>query len=160
MADNVTIGGNIIATDQIPGTLAHVQKVKLMLGFADSDSFLPTDPQYGMSAYISREMRTSNASVFPFSPTTTGDNFLPAVNNLRCKVLLENASNYRIYVRYGARLDPWNALVDPYSITLDPGDYWEMPTPIYLGLMSAIWPTPGVGDPALTGKLMVTEMTL
>lgn len=58
MADNIVLnsgsGGATLATDELPGSLAHVQYVKLMNGTADSSAVITGDATNGLDVDVTR----------------------------------------------------------------------------------------------------------
>ena len=59
---------------------------------------------------------------------------LLAANGDRIGVLVVNDSTAILYLKYGA-----TASASSYSVKMEPGSYWEMPQPIYTGIIDGIW---------------------
>lgn len=72
---------------------------------------------------------------------------LAALNTARRGLLVFNDSNKDMYLKYGA-----TASASSFSVKLAAGAYWEMPHPIYTGIVDAIWAT------GPTGAARVTEL--
>lgn len=131
MADNVAYtpgSGATVAADDIGGVL-H-QRVKLSVGPDGSatDASLaapvPTMPgQAGTHTLSSVNDSASNATLL-------------SANSARKGVLMFNASLQALYVKYGATA---SIAAGGYTFMLEPGGYWEMPSPIYAGQIDGIW---------------------
>ena len=72
---------------------------------------------------------------------------LAAANGNRKGLIIFNDSNKILYVKYGA-----TATVDDWSYKILAGGYWEMPTPIYTGIIDGIW------EADVAGKARVTQL--
>lgn len=143
MADDVPItagSGTNIATDDVGGR--HFQWVKLAFGAADTATIvsiangLPVDDAVATTATLS--------NVGDSATNVTID----AANSARKGLILVNDSTASVYVKYGA-----TASATSYTVFLGPGAYWEMPKPIYTGIIDGIW-TSDAG-----GNMRVTELT-
>jgi len=70
-----------------------------------------------------------------------------AANNARRHLILWNDSSSVCYVKYGATASTISA-----TFLMQPGGYWEMPQPIYTGIIDGIWLN-------TNGAMRVTELT-
>lgn len=93
------------------------------------------------------DVAASNATLTNVDDTTTATTLLPA-NASRLGVIVENDSTADLYLKYGA-----GASATSRTVKIAAGGYWEMPTPIYTGLISGVWATDG------TGAARITELT-
>lgn len=59
---------------------------------------------------------------------------LRAANDARIGMLVVNDSTATLYLKYGA-----TASTSSYTVKMEPGSYWEMPQPIYTGIVDGIW---------------------
>lgn len=74
---------------------------------------------------------------------------LLAANASRKGLILVNTDANDVYVKYGA-----TASLTSFSVRIaGNGGYWEMPAPIYVGAIDAIWAADGAGS------LYATEMS-
>lgn len=95
-------------------------------------------------------------SVFSSAATATLSNVndtasstqLSAANANRKGWSVTNDSSSILYINFGA-----TASTTAYSVQLAPGAYYEMPAPIYTGVINGIWS----GDS--TGAARITELT-
>lgn len=71
---------------------------------------------------------------------------LLAENTDRIGVLVQNDSTATLYLKYGA-----TASTSSYTVKMEPGSYWEMPQPIYTGIIDGIWS-------AANGAARITEL--
>ena len=71
---------------------------------------------------------------------------LQAANTARRGLLVFNESTAVLYVKYGA-----TASVTSYTVRIGAGGYWEMPNPVYTGIVDGIWAS-------ANGAAMVTEL--
>jgi hypothetical protein len=72
---------------------------------------------------------------------------LLAANTDRIGVLVVNDSTATLYLKYGA-----TATSSSYTVKMEPGSYWEMPQPIYTGIIDGIWSS-------ANGAARITELT-
>lgn len=73
---------------------------------------------------------------------------LRAANSSRLAMSIFNNSNVDLYVLHGA-----GATTSNFRVVLGPSAYYELPAPIYVGIVTGIW---GAGA---TGTALVTEST-
>jgi hypothetical protein len=72
---------------------------------------------------------------------------LQAANANRIGLLIFNDSTQILYVKYGA-----TASSSSYTVQLAAGAYWEMPAPVYRGIVDGIWAS-------ANGNARMTELT-
>ncbi len=70
-----------------------------------------------------------------------------ASNTSRTGLILNNTDDNVCYVKFGS-----SASASSFTVLLNPGDYWEMGTPVYTGIVTAIWAADG------SGSLIGTEL--
>lgn len=131
MADNVAItagSGTAIAADDI-GSVWY-QRVKLSVGAdgsaTDASLAAPVPTAPGQAATFT----LSNASDSATSVT------LLASNSARKGCWIFNASLQILYVKLGATA---SIAAGGYNFAIQPGGYWEMPAPLYTGVIDGIW---------------------
>ena len=73
---------------------------------------------------------------------------LKAANAGRRGLIVYNAADVALYIKCGA-----TASLVSYSVKVEAGGYWEMPFPIYTGVVDGIWAT------GPTGAAKLTELT-
>lgn len=142
MADNVPItagSGTNIATDDVGGT--HYQIVKLAYGPLDTAT-LVTDT-VGVPVQDDRPATATLANVAASASNVT----LRASNTARMGLTIFNDSTASVYVKFGA-----TASATSFTVFLGPGAYYELPNPVYTGIVDGIWTS-------ATGSARVTEMT-
>lgn len=142
MADNVPItagSGTNIATDDIGGT--HYQILKLAYGPLDTAT-LVTDT-VGLPVQDDRPATATLANVAASVSNVT----LRASNAARMGLTIFNDSTASVYVKFGA-----TASATSFTVFLGPGAYYELPNPVYTGIVDGIWTS-------ATGSARVTEMT-
>ena len=74
---------------------------------------------------------------------TTGT--LKALNTSRLGLVVVNDADKALYVKYGA-----TASLTSYTVKIAAGGYWEMPQPIYTGVVDGIWETSPTGSARIT----------
>jgi hypothetical protein len=72
---------------------------------------------------------------------------IDAANSARRGMIIHNDSTAILFLKYGA-----TASATSYTVEMGPGAYWEMPKPIYTGIIDGIWS-------AADGFARVTELT-
>lgn len=70
---------------------------------------------------------------------------LVAANTARIGLLVFNDSDQALYLKYGA-----TASTTSYTVKIAAGGYWEMPQPIYAGVVDGIWAANSTGAARLT----------
>lgn len=143
MANNKTINGVTVATDEIAGI--DYQLMKLAAGTEDSIVRIDGDVD-GVFTHVRRVKGEATASLSQVSISVTSVT-LKAANTARRRLLVVNNSTVRCYIAYAA-----TASLAIFTLYLDPGAYWEMPDPVYTGLVSVIFAATG------SGQVMVTEL--
>lgn len=73
---------------------------------------------------------------------------LKAANAARRGLLVHNDADKDLYLKYGA-----TASTTSFTVKILAGGYWEMPFPIYAGVVDGIWAS------GPTGAARVTELT-
>lgn len=89
--------------------------------------------------------RASSATLSNVSGSASNGTLL-AANADRIGVLIANDSTAALYLKYGA-----TASASSYTVKLEAGSYWEMPQPIYTGIIDGIWA-------AANGAARITEL--
>lgn len=97
-------------------------------------------------AIWNRPAKAATATLSNVSSLASNQTLL-STNNDRLGVTLYNDSTQSLFVKYGA-----TASSTSYTVKMGPGDYWEMPQPIYAGQLDGIW------DSA-NGAVRITELT-
>lgn len=90
-----------------------------------------------------------NASITSVPATVAAGGTAIAANANRRGLLIENNSGQKMRIKYGAGVSGAS-----YTVSLKAGGYWEMPSPIFAGVVSLLW------DAADPGNAMVTELTV
>jgi len=142
VADDVLITagtGTTIATDQV-GT-RHFQLFKPAFGALDAATLVAaTDP---LPARIPKVSAATVTSVADNAASTQ----LLASNTARSLVTIVNTSSAALFVKYGTGA----TITTSFTVKLNQFDYWEMPEPIYTGVIHGIWATdPGDGAAVIT----------
>jgi hypothetical protein len=65
---------------------------------------------------------------------------IAAANTARVGLLLNNTDANDLYIKYGA-----TATLTDFTVRIPTGGYWEMPQPIYTGIIDGIWSADGSG---------------
>lgn len=73
---------------------------------------------------------------------------LAAADSSRRGLMVFNDSDKDLYVKYGA-----TASTASFSVRIAAGGYWEMPQPIFLGIIDCVWAT------GPTGSARITKLT-
>lgn len=92
------------------------------------------------------EARSGTATLANVASSATNVT-LRAANTARLGLILYNDSTSSCYAKYGA-----TASSTSFTVFLGPGAYWEMPKPIYTGIVDGIWV-------AANGNMRVTELS-
>lgn len=80
-------------------------------------------------------------------PSSASNVTVVAANANRLGVLIVNDSTATLYLKFGA-----TATTSSFSVKMEPGSYWEMPEPLYVGIIDGIWSS-------ADGAARVTELT-
>jgi len=140
MADNVTItagSGTTVAADDIAGVF--YQRVKLAHG-ADGTA---TDVSTTAPLPVTQQASTPTVVAVPGSATAVT---LLAANTARRGACIFNDSTAALYVKWGA-----GATTALYTARVAPGQLYELPLPVYTGILTGIWS-------AAAGNAMITEV--
>lgn len=141
MADNVAItagAGTTIATDDIGG----VQHQKFKVEFGASDSATQVD---AVNPLPTREPTVAAATTTSVLDSSASVELL-ALNTSRMGVSITNTSSAVLYIKLGT-----GAASTSFIARLAQFDMWEMPTPIYTGVIHGIWATdPNDGSAVIT----------
>lgn len=143
MADNTVInagtGGDTIATDDISGV--KYQRVKVVSG-ADGTA---TDVSATAPLPV-QESRVSTSTLSNVSSSATSVTVL-ASNSSRRQATVYNDSTAILYLKFGA-----TASATSYTVQLPAAGYYELPQPVYTGILDGIWAS-------ANGNARVTELT-
>lgn len=140
MADNVAITpgtGETIAADEVGG--AKYQRIKLAHG-ADGSA---TDVSSASPLPVIQRASTPTLSNVAASATSVT---LLAANTSRRSALVFNDSSSRLYLKFGSA-----ASVTSFTTWLEPYQLYELPLPVYDGIITGLWTT-------ATGTARVTEV--
>ena len=142
MADNVPItagSGTSIATDDVGGV--HYQILKLAYGSLDTATLVTATE--GLPVQDDRPATATLANVAASATNVT----LRASNTGRMGLTIFNDSTASLYIKFGA-----TASATSFTVFVGPGAYYELPNPVYTGIVDGIWT-------AAAGNARVTEMT-
>lgn len=92
-------------------------------------------------------LRSTEATLSSVADTDSSTT-LAAENTDRVGLLVFNDSAAALYLKYGA-----TASSTSFTVKIAAGGYWEMPRPVYVGLIDGIWASNG------SGAARVTELT-
>jgi hypothetical protein len=79
------------------------------------------------------------------SSATTGVLLAAKPHGSRNGVIIRNSDANNLYIAYAA-----TATTSAYTDVIEPGVTWEMPEPIYDGIISGIWAADGSGAAVIT----------
>lgn len=140
MADDVAVTpgvGATIATDEVGSR--HFQLIKPAFGAADEATLvdeatpLPAAPP-----------KVATATVTGIADAA-GSTLLASSNAARVGLLVFNDSGAALFLKYGT-----GASSSSFTVKLAPGDYWEMPQPIYTGVVHGAWASDAGGQALVT----------
>lgn len=117
---NLIINDGIGRRIEISATGAGTDADPLILGFEQSVG----------GGSIAKATTATLSSV----SSSASNGTLLAENADRIGVLVVNDSTATLYLKYGA-----TASTSSYTVKLEPGSYWEMPQPIWVGIIDGIW---------------------
>ncbi len=143
MADNleVTPGtGATVGADEISGV--KYQRIKIIHG-ADSTNDGDVSNINGLPTKDAGSATGTLANVASSATSVT----LLASNTARRGAIIHNDSTQILYIKYGS-----TASVTSYTYKLYPDDAWEMPAPVYTGIITGIWAS-------ANGNARTTELT-
>jgi hypothetical protein len=89
--------------------------------------------------YVAPEAVAAVATSISLASGTSSVQVL-ASNTSRRGVMLNNTDEYDCYVKYGTA-----ATSVSFAVKIPAGSYWEMPAPIYTGVIEAVWAGDGSG---------------
>ena len=140
MADNIVVGANTIATDDITGV--HWERVKLTLG-ADgvNDGDVSVSNPVPTREVVAAGVTLTNVAA-AFASTV-----LLASSASRRGAHFYNDSTEVLYLKFGAAASPTS-----FTKKLNAGEFWSLPLPLYTGAIEGIWD-------AVAGTVRITEMT-
>lgn len=142
MADNVPItagSGTTIATDDVGAV--HYQLIKLTFGAPDTATMVTSTE--GLPVRDQRPATATLANVAGSASNVT----LRSSNTARLGLLIFNDSIASLYIKLGA-----TASATSFTVFVGPGAYYELPNPVYTGIVDGIWT-------AAAGNARVTELT-
>ena len=90
--------------------------------------------------------RFTAATVTSANSSATSATLL-AANTNRLGVIIHNTDANALYVKYGATA---TTALAGYTVKIPADGYWEMPYPIYAGVLDGIWAADGSGGAAIT----------
>jgi len=142
MADNVLIDNGVltdytVATDDIGGI--HYQRLKVTFG-ADGTASDVADTA-PLPIYLPKAASATVTSVADSASAVT----LAASNGSRKALLVFNDSASTLYVKFGSA-----AALSDYTVKVLPGGYYELPQPMYTGIVTGIWSADSTGAARVT----------
>ena len=137
-----------IATELLPGD-THAQLIKLLAGDAGTAIPIKGSTNFGLYVEIRRTPRAENAPALSNVPINDASVVIAAANDARKGLFVYNDTEQDLKIAYAA-----DAALDACSYNVPPGLTWEMPLPIYPGVISGIWPSEVGG-----GAARVTDLT-
>jgi len=149
MADNLrvipgTSTNPLVATDDVGGV--HYMRLKIDGGGDGAAAPVLGDSNYGLDVDVVRFPQPSSAPTTNV-PAATASTLLSAANASRKGWMVWNDSPSSMYLKAGTGASATSAM-----LSVPPGAYFELPSPVYTGVMYAAWVT-------ATGAARVTEMT-
>lgn len=94
-------------------------------------------------------MTKSHGATLTSPASSASSTTLVAANVARLGLIIQNSDANALYLKYGA-----TATADDYTVKIPGNDgYWEMPEPIYTGIIDGIWAADGTGS-AYISELM------
>lgn len=112
---------------------------------ADNDMVSPAADRRGQLFTLPGRATTATLSNVADAATSAT---VVAANTSRMGVIIHNDSTSILYLKYGA-----TASTTSYTYRLEPNATWEMPNPVYTGIIDGIW------SANASGSARVTEMT-
>ena len=112
---------------------------------ASPDEWVVPVAIYSAEGAIAPVAKASGATLSNVNSSASNGTLL-ASNADRIGVLVFNDSTAVLYLKYGA-----TASASSYSVKMEAGSYWEMPQPIYTGIIDGIWS-------AANGAARITEL--
>lgn len=146
MTDNLSPSAGTVATDDCAG--AHYQKFKQFDATADSVIGQTVTAAFGAYVDVRRMAGAQNTPTVVAVAASATVVTLIAANAARRKLMISNTS---AYLMYGSYIAGASAILHTFWVA--GGGQWEMPDPIHLGAITALWVT------ADSGVACVTEQT-
>lgn len=145
--NNVTVGGGSpfdVATDEIGGF--HFQLMKLVDGSENGGDRIGGSAAFGLHVELKKaidlEFARSATAVHTVTQVNTGAAATIAASNpARRNITIHNASGVVMWVRFGSAVTLANA-----DFPIDPGETYDMQTPAYTGIVTAIWEAADAGN--------------
>lgn len=81
-------------------------------------------------------------------PVSTSTVVLRPVSNDRFQLMVYNDSQANLFVKFGP-----GASSGSFTAKLEPGDFFEAPTPVYTGQVTGVW------SDQVSGNAMITEVS-
>ena len=100
-----------------------------------------------MAIHPDSSMGQSSTATLSNVSGSAGNVTLLASNSSRRQALFYNDSLAKAYLKFGA-----TATTSSYTIQIQPGGYYEIPSPVYTGRIDCIWS-------AANGAMRITELT-
>lgn len=94
------------------------------------------------------DTKSANAATLSNVAASASSVTLKAANSARNGLIVFNDADVALYLKYGA-----TASASSFTVKIAAGGYWEMPEPIYAGVVDGIWAS------SPTGSARVTELT-
>lgn len=145
--NNVTVGAGTpfdVATDDVGGF--HYQLLKLVDGTENGSERIGGSAAFGLHVELKKaidlEFARSAVATHTVTPVSTGAAAqIAAANPARRNMTVHNASAVVMWIRLGSAVTLANA-----NFPIDPGETYEMPSPAYTGVVTAIWEAADAGD--------------
>jgi hypothetical protein len=139
VADNVVVNGSPIATDEVAG----VQYQRIKVGYGPDGTYQDAttlDP-------LPVRSTTADAATLTSVTASTGSVQLCAANPDRLGLFVHNDGSARLYLA----LAP-TASAASFTVAVEPDGFYEVPNPVYTGIVSGSWAATG-------GAARVTEVS-
>lgn len=148
MADadvNITPGSGVKVDTRTVGAGTDEHRQVMVIGDPTTAANVATVDAAG-GANVRQEVAgtATLANVNDAATSTT----LVAANTARLGLILYNDSTVACYVKYGSA-----ASATSFTVFMGPQAYWEMPIPIYTGLVAGLWTSDA------SGAMRATELT-
>jgi hypothetical protein len=142
----VSVAFGQTSSGQTAQRVSHYQRVKIDGGASGAAAPIGGDATNGLDVDVTRWPKSGTATLANVAGSASSVT-LQASNAARIGLILSNDSTATLYVKYGA-----TASATSFTYRLAPGAYWEMPQPIYTGIVDGIWS-------AANGFARMTELT-
>lgn len=94
---------------------------------------------------MSRTVGPQAATVGPVAASATVVTLFTATGAARSRRMIANDATTALYVKFGSA-----ASLTDWSVKIAIGGYYELPGPVYCGLVTGIWDTGPTGNARLT----------